>query len=343
MNNSSTFSKTEVDIVSEDYEKDDVLHFNASPEDTDIAMPKTINFIQLRESFLSEAPFINKANRTMWRKLMESVKFQRIVSGCYYTVSQCISDNGTFNVEKLCTLEKSTSLKLISSNFSEIFYFSGGKQRESLFSKFPEVLTFLVTNALHVSIPKHSRMYGTCRFKEILLDYFSELFTGLRPSNCRHGRDWLFAFSNEIPISTTTGPVKERSSAQSRSVSTFTLGNSPLLSMYINASTTFKNTADLTMGLSHYPERPITTLHFPHQSKTVIGKPRMRLIDTIEVKNVLDESRKTTRAIMDDFHASKQIVRNDMKKLRDSYKLSLKWIERSHTLKKAGLNTTNPS
>ena len=57
----------------------------------------------------------------------------------------------------------------------------------------PSFLILQVINCLSSSHPKHNRLYNSFTFREILLDYFSELFTGIRLSNCRLHRDWLFA------------------------------------------------------------------------------------------------------------------------------------------------------
>ena len=59
---------------------------------------------------------------------------------------------------------------------------------EMLIPKLPEVCTYLIINCLIATIPKHVKLYNTVKFREYLLDYFSELFTGIRITNSRMNR-----------------------------------------------------------------------------------------------------------------------------------------------------------
>jgi hypothetical protein len=104
-----------------------------------------------------------------------------------------------------------------------------------------QVCTYMLISCLGYSHPKHSRIYCTIKFREILLDYCSELFTGklrrnspqnlcqdlsqnfippkrtnerwtrlgIRLSNCRINREWLFSSG------VTDMPVVTKSSADS--------------------------------------------------------------------------------------------------------------------------------
>ena len=92
-------------------------------------MPQSVNLVGLRESFLSDAPFVNKHNTSFWRRMLDSRNFQSVLSSTFHIVSECISDSGILDVDKLCKIEPSPALDLTSSNLAEMFYFYSAKEK----------------------------------------------------------------------------------------------------------------------------------------------------------------------------------------------------------------------
>ena len=120
----STFIRTEL------LEENDSLSSVSSIYSKNIfKMPPTINLVGLRESFLSDAPFVNKYNTSFWRRMLDSRNFQNVLASTFHIVSQCISDHGILDVDKLCKIEQSPAMALTSSNLAEMFYFYSVKEK----------------------------------------------------------------------------------------------------------------------------------------------------------------------------------------------------------------------
>ena len=103
-----------------------------------------------------------------------------------------------------------------------------------LFPKLPEVCLYLIINCLLASHPKHSRIFSTTRFRELVLDYFSEIFTGIRLSNSHINREWIFQQATDLPILThvaavTEAKVKKHDPSKGLEKSTYKMANSPLI------------------------------------------------------------------------------------------------------------------
>lgn len=151
-------------------------------------LPASINLIALRESLLSEAPFVTKGNKAFWRRMIDDACFQSILAASFRVILNSISDIGCVNITKLFDVESDSVEPFISTmavNISNIIFANKLRERDIFFSKLPEILTFMVIEALHTSTPKHYRVYNSARFREILLDWSSEIVGGIRLSRCR--------------------------------------------------------------------------------------------------------------------------------------------------------------
>ena len=67
-------------------------------------LPHTVNIMNLRESLLSDAPFVNKKNKEFWRKWIENKSFGQIFSAIFHVISLSIGDNGTVYVDSFYNL-----------------------------------------------------------------------------------------------------------------------------------------------------------------------------------------------------------------------------------------------
>lgn len=157
-------------------------------------LPASVNLVALRESFLSEAPFISNSNRTFWRRMVDNRNFQILLSASYYIIADCVSETSVVNVEKLQDIDVGHTplIKTMATNISEMYYTIKLRERELLFAKLPEVLAFMALTALRTSMPKHHRLCLSAQFREILIDWYCEVVGGLRFTNCRTNREWLF-------------------------------------------------------------------------------------------------------------------------------------------------------
>jgi hypothetical protein len=168
-------------------------------------LPASVNLVALRESFLSEAPFISNSNRTFWRRMVDNRNFQMLLSASYYIIADCVSETSVVNVEKLQDIDSTSTplIKMMATNISEMYFSIKLRDRELLFARLPEVLSFMALTALRTSMPKHHRLCLSARFREILIDWYCEVVGGLRFTNCRTNREWLFTDVFDAQIVTT--------------------------------------------------------------------------------------------------------------------------------------------
>lgn len=315
MNGNGTFSRTE--LIS-------------SPRVgvQDFCLPASVNFVSLRESFISDAPFVSKSNAAFWRRILDSKNFNSILAASYHSVVSCIAENGTFNIEQLYRLDDSPTIDVMASNFSQMFYQFTVKERDMLSPKLSELCTYMLINSLGASIPKHNRVYGSIKFREILLDFYSELFTGIRLSNSHLNREWLFNSAIDMPILLYESPntVQEikHNPSKGSDVTTYKMVNSPLVTRYIGLKPTQVCSYGVNLSLSHLPERPLTTLNETAGFHT--KKARNKVVYHEAVKSFLTNMKKTQNKIMVDFESTKKSTKDDIRKFKESTSLSLKWL-----------------
>ena len=269
-----TFHQTQVDFIEEDNLE---LRVEEELNSRALRFPNGYDVVAVRETLLSEAAFVTQATRGFWRRLMDTEEFVGCVKSMYHHLIGCFSESGVINMEKLTDIHESHLVEDMSKHFANI-YFGLVAVNEIYFCRSyrSELLLFMVVNALQAALPKHQRIYMSCRFREIILDWCGELFYGMRASNSRVGRDWIFADCNEMSIVTAERKNKfvqsldmtleARQKKAKFPISTtrtyYNFEHSPLISMYIarnnKAALQIKNKMCVT--LSHLPHRPLVTL-----------------------------------------------------------------------------------
>ena len=215
-------------------------------------VPLSVNIIALREAFLTQAPFVSRGQKTLWRRMVDGQHFQHILGCLYSQVCSAIGDNGALDVVSLRDME-CAEMKCLARNFSEIFFFFSRFERDCFLPKIAELAVFMLVHTLHTAVPKHYRMYNSVRFREILLDFFVEVFGGLRLTSCP-GADWLFQDAQQVPIFLSHPDSKtDADTSVSVQKSRFALRNSPLVAMQMGNSS--NPGVARTFTLSHMPNR----------------------------------------------------------------------------------------
>lgn len=99
----------------------------------DIKLPNGINFVALRETFLSEAPFVKHFNRIFWKKWVDTRQFQVILSQFLSLVLECVNEEGVFNVKQLYSIVDHPSLHQLNyTSFSKFNQLKKSKNIEDL-------------------------------------------------------------------------------------------------------------------------------------------------------------------------------------------------------------------
>jgi hypothetical protein len=255
---------------------------SAQFEEELMKLPNVVNYVALRETFLSEAPFIKRSNRKFWKRWIDSKQYLQVLGSSLRILTDCITDNGVVYAGKLFQIPKdknkrassapnfdgsfdpsdgiagegnrgtlflsrTTMVRLptqqsnsnnsntgasynnnqasfqqwlstidlqavlmekIAINISEMLLMDRDKKggvfsttgHDMLFSRLPELLSYMSIQALIATIPKLSRIFNSVKFRELLLDWFTELINGMKITNCHIDREWLFKNSNENPL-----------------------------------------------------------------------------------------------------------------------------------------------
>ena len=330
--NSDTFHHTAIGI-----EEEDSKSFTGDGVESTkyLKMPNGYDVVAVRESLLSEAPFVSRGNKAFWRRMMDTPQFDQVLKCTYHHVLGCISDTGIVHEEKLVDIHESTLVESMSNNFADIYFGTSRHERDIFLPKVPELLCYMVLNALQAALPKHHRLYTSIHFREILIDWSAELFGGLRQSHPQTGREWFFAECSEGRLVTTNRPSKftqaldaTRNRAKSQyplnSIgSSYALDHSPLIEMYIQrnnrSSKLVKNRLRVTW--SHFPDRPLTNLQ-PGLMKSV--RFRERMTDDSEIKQVMRRSNSMRRTIMTEFDVSTASYTRDMHRMKEALKTNLR-------------------
>jgi hypothetical protein len=177
-------------------------------DDSVLRLPDVVNFVALRETCLSEAPFVNRANRKFWKKWMDSSQYITILCATLKTLANCISDSGSVNVQGLYELQGNLLVEQMSMCIAEMLVMERkrfSRAHDNLFIRLPELLCYMLINSLHSVNPRQSRVFNSVKFREVLLDWLGELVGGIRLTNCQSDRKWLFADTIETPITVANG------------------------------------------------------------------------------------------------------------------------------------------
>lgn len=264
---------------------------------------------------------------------MDTEEFVGCVQNMYHHILGCFSESGVIYMEKLADIHESVLIEDMSNHFANIYFGLSRSERDIFLPKLPELLLFMVVNALQAALPKHQRIYMSCKFREIVLDWAGELFYGMRSSNSRVGRDWIFADCNEMAIVTAEKPNKFVQSLDltlqrrekrakfpiSSTRSSYHFEHSPLISMYIqrNNKGALQIRNKMRFTLSHLPHRPLVTLQ-EGLVKTV--RVRERYTEDKKVKQTIRRGRDKRKEFMETFEADKMSYRRDSARIREALK-----------------------
>lgn len=221
-----------------------------------LRFPSSVNIVTLRETLISSAPFITRSNRSFWRKWLDTKQFIQVAAGSYQVVASSFQENGTVNGDILFNVCNNPLVDIMASNFAELFFMNRLYDRDILFKRLPEILSYMIINALNMSIHKFHRVYNSTRFRELLLDWSSELVGGIKFSHIQKNREWLFndAADTSIvinkcdPLRNVIG-VNIPSHMQGAMRSTYKIENSPLLSIYMDPDRN-RNRIKMALALS---------------------------------------------------------------------------------------------
>jgi predicted nucleic acid-binding protein len=241
----------------------------ASFEEELLKLPNVVNYVALRETFLSEAPFIKRSNRPFWKKWIDSKQYLNVFAASLRIVSDCITDNGVIHADKLFRIptdkkitnatrnsaffdtgegddggskfiSRATMIRVpgnttnsagvsfqnwlnttdiqalltekIATNISEMLMMDRNKRsftntHDLLFYRLPEILSYMTLQSLLATIPKLARVFNSIKFRELLLDWFTELINGIKITDCHNDREWIFKNTSDNPIILLNEPV----------------------------------------------------------------------------------------------------------------------------------------
>lgn len=306
----------------------------------DMKLPNGYNVVAVRETLLSEASFVTRTSKGFWRRMMDNEQFVTMFTAGFHHVVECISDNGMILAERLTSVGPDNAfVAVMSTTLADMYFRFRRGDRDVFLPRLPELLCFMIVNALQAAVPKHQRVVNSARFRELIIDWSTELCGGIRSINCRTGKEWFFQDASDMPVMVSssvgaspaalamaatlakrTAAVLPLNSVGSR----YHLDHSPLVAMYIDknnpslASATAKNVLHVT--LSHRPERPLLTLQ-EGLVKTV--KFREKKVDVDEVRGLRREATLKRAQIMREFAAQKAQVNEDVAALREGMRESI--------------------
>lgn len=168
-----------------------------------LRLPDVVNFVALRETCLSEAPFVNRSNRKFWKKWMDSSQYITILCATLKILLDGINENGNVDVRMLYDIQDNPLIRQMSMCIAEMLVMDRNKNsraHDNLFLRLPELLCYMLVNSLHSCNPRQSRVFNAIKFREMLLDWMGELIGGIRISNCQSDRKWLFTDTIDTPV-----------------------------------------------------------------------------------------------------------------------------------------------
>lgn len=340
MPTSGSHSKSGTFHITELLEKGGQAHADHPPPKLDLKLPNGYNVVAVRETLLSEASFVTRTSKGFWRRMMDNEQFVTMFSAGFHHVVDCISDNGMILAERLTSVGADNAfIGVMSSTLADMYFRFRRADRDVFLPRLPELLCFMIVNALQAAVPKHQRVVSSTKFRELIIDWATELCGGIRSINCRAGKEWFFQDATDMPVmvSSSAGAspaalamaatLAKRTTAvlPLNSVgSRYHLDHSPLVAMYIDknnpslASATAKNV--LHMTLSHHPERPLLTLQ-DGLVKTV--KFRESKVDAEEVRGYRREACIKRAQLMREYAAQRAKVNEDIDALREGTRESI--------------------
>ena len=306
----------------------------------ELRLPNGFNVVAVRELLLSEASFVSPTNKSFWRRMMNNTQFVTLFTAAFHHILDSVSDNGMVFVEKLTDVQSSELVSLMSVNLAEMYYLFNRGERDLFLPKLPELVVFMVVNALQAAAPKHQRVFNSSRFRELILDWLTELVGGIRSVHARAGKEWIFHDATDHNIMTTNatsvfqqtitdGLAQRNTTLPLNSVGCrYNLDHSPLLSLYIQrtnpsvAAQCAKNVVHVT--LSHAPDRPLLSLQ-PGLVKAV--KFRERKVDYEVAKDTRRAAAASRLAMLDEFKRSKAQANEDIGRLREGMNAAIAMLK----------------
>ena len=176
----------------------------------ELRLPSSINFLALRETVLAEAPFVKRNNRGFWKKWIETIQFRNILAASQSYIADKLGNAGVLNVDDLNNIHDDPLIEQLSVNVSQLILLSKpkfGSAQDILFLRLPEILCFMIIPCLHANLPSFSRIFNSVKFREIILDWISELVGGLRIADSKKDKDWIFADAVDTVIMTESNPI----------------------------------------------------------------------------------------------------------------------------------------
>lgn len=315
---------------------------------------KNVNIIALRETFLSVAPFVKPTNRLFWRKWIDTKEYVSMLTSSVNFLETCLSEGGILDVDKLNDIKDSEFIFVMANSLADMFLLQTPRDRELFFNRLPELLCFMIINALQTSMHRYSRLFMSAQFREILLDWTCEVISGIRNSDIRRNREWLFLNALDMPIATkrsynkesrSEDVYKQRSQGDMTTLasarSTFVFGHSPLINNYlckrINADSNsaslevYPCTNSLRMTLCHIPDRPINGINEESTLKLV----RKKIITEKETQHAYKEGFKIQKKLSRKTNKLRSDFDKDISSLKSSIRTTLKSLDdRNETEKK---------
>lgn len=174
-----------------------------SPYD-DLKLPNVVNFVALRETFLSEAPFIKRNNRGYWKRWIDSKQYINMLAASLRIICDAITDTGSILMQRLYQIDDSNDFIVkMAMCLSEMLVMDRLKPSRSMDNftyRLPELLVYMIINAMQSLAPKLSRIFFSVKFREVLLDWLNELIGGVRITTSRFDKEWLFKDANDVAV-----------------------------------------------------------------------------------------------------------------------------------------------
>lgn len=233
-----------------------------------LKLPEVVNFVAIRESCLSEAPFVSKTNRKIWKRCIDSSAYVTIFASTLKILMECISESGSVNQ---AILYDTTGYRLLyekmSVCMSEMLVTekkSSPRQLDNLVRRLPELLCYMIVNSLHSCLPRQGRVFNIGKFRELLLDWLTELICGLRLTNPRADRYWLFSDTNDTPIVILGQPPSTAAAAGTSSLPRNTSNSSlPMINSNATATNSIGYSATVINEATNRQITTATTKSFP--------------------------------------------------------------------------------
>lgn len=301
-----------------------------------LKLPHTINHIALRESFLSEAPFVVATNRPFWRKMIDNNNFQDMLCYSYYFITSCISDTAVVDLVKLASAKHASYIKDITTNLAQIYMTIPLKERDMFLPRCPEILAYLLVNAIRTAIPKHNRLMGMSQFRELLLDWCTELIGGLRLTNCRLNREWFFSDAIEGPI--LTNPIRSRQEQDEQpgvSKRKLIVNRSPLIDMFCDPLKLPYSEKPRTFTISHVSNRSLLSLDLSPCSPVVTDssvRTRFDLVTHKAAKRQLSKSKRVSRQRIAEHEKCTYEIKKELSNSRKTLLEELRLLEEDKKL-----------